>query len=103
VEHGAGRGVHEPAEQRQLDHRVLGLGDRQEPGLDVDGGQRDAVQLADLGRVGHELGPGARPQHDRGDDVAGAGGVVVEQAQLGVGPQAQPELLEELAAGRLAG
>src|SRR5690606_27066139 len=34
VEHGGGRRVHVPAEDRQLDDRRVGLGDRDEPGID---------------------------------------------------------------------
>ena len=49
VDDGGGRCVQVPAEQRQLDDRELGLGDAQQPGRDVEVGQRDHVDLGDLG------------------------------------------------------
>ena len=63
--------------------------------------QPDAVGGAHLVGVRAQVAAPAGPQHDRRDDVAGAGLVVVEQPEHGVGAERHAELLVELAARRV--
>ena len=62
---------------------------------------RDAMDALDLRRVGDERRRGPGPDDHRRDREAGAGDVVVEAAEHGVRIEHEPDLLGELAQGRL--
>ena len=67
----------------------------------LDRAKRDAVHGGDLLRVRHDGALGPRPHHDRRDQIAGTGRIIVEQAEHGVGPEIEAELLAQFAQRRL--
>src|SRR5690349_1137413 len=87
IEHRGGRRVDQRAEQRQLDHRPVTLGDRyQDRHLGpVQVLERHAIHAGDLVGVERGLGRALAPQDDRRDHEPRARRVVVEPAQDRVG------------------
>jgi hypothetical protein len=63
----------------------------------LDAVERDAVHRGDLVGIGRQRRAAARPQHHRRDQVAGPGGIIVEQAEHVAFAEFEPEFLVQLA------
>src|SRR5918996_234283 len=101
VEHRRRRRVDERGENRQLDHRPVALGNRdQDRNLrPLEVVERHVVHAHDLLGVRRQCGRAPAPHHDGGDHEPRARRIVVERAQHRLAPEREPDFFVELAQG----
>src|SRR5262245_1079600 len=102
VNEGGGGCVDEGAQDGELDHRPIALGNADEARHigGVQSLQGDLVHARDLRGIRGERPGSGRPEDDRSDHEAGARRIVVEDAEDGLLVEAEPQLLMQLAQGR---
>src|SRR5262249_29282459 len=95
IDHRGGGRVDQVAGDAHAHHAPVAFGNGDEvEGVGLgDFRERDAVHRGDLRRVGTQLCPLASPHHDRRDQIARAGRVIVQHPEHRVGAEIKPDLL----------